>query len=323
MRNPSNSSGHTPWSLAIVLATALSLLVTGCSTTAETRTSDPLPAIRVDAGLADSVPAAYKADGVLTVATDPTYPPLEFTDAGVLRGVDIDLARAIGAVLGMRVEFTSVPYDTIVPSTAIGRFDLAIAAIWATDPESALANMVTYYQAGTSYAVRVGTHGPTSVGLGLCGHSVAVEEGTELVDSLVATSKKCQAANLARITIHACDNQALATAALLDGSVQAMAADSPVITYTLAQNPNALAPLGTVSNLRPYGIATPSADQQWAQTVRGAVQQLIDGGQYAEILARWNDSAGAISKSEVLPAHPGSSVLAPNSPSTGPTTVSD
>ncbi|MEI6621059.1 MAG: transporter substrate-binding domain-containing protein [Actinomycetes bacterium] len=306
MRNPNKSSGHTQRvsGIACTVAACLSLLASGCSTTSETPSLDPLPGISVDVQLAASVPSAYKADGVLSVATDPTYAPLEFTESGRLRGVDIDIARAIGAVLGMRVEFTSVPWDTIVPSTAIDEFELGIAAIYATDPESALTNMVTYYRAGTAYAVRVGPGSPTTIGLGLCGHSVSVEEGTELVDALVTTSKKCQANRLPRVKIHPSDSQAGASNALLDGSVQAMAADSPVITYTVARNPNALAQLDTVSNIHPYGIATPPKDQQWAQTVRAAVQRLIEGGQYAEILARWNDSAGAIAESEVLTAHP-------------------
>ena len=50
--------------------------------------------------------------------------------------------------------------------------------------------------------------------------------------------------------------------------------------------------LGDVYDAAPYGIVVPKAETEFATAVQGAVQKLIDGGQYEAILTKWNVQGG-------------------------------
>jgi tRNA A-37 threonylcarbamoyl transferase component Bud32 len=51
-----------------------------------------------------------QAAGKLVIATDPTYPPMEFRRDGELVGFDIDLARRLADRMGVRAEFVPVKW---------------------------------------------------------------------------------------------------------------------------------------------------------------------------------------------------------------------
>lgn len=287
-----------------ITAAAAVLSAAGCTANAQPAPSPDTSGIAVDAALAARVPQEYRADGVLTIATDATYAPMEFRKDGELTGVDIDFARALGAVLGIQVEFSPVTFNDITPSVAIGRFELGIAAMWANDSDAALVDMVSYFQAGAQFAATTGPDAPTSTGLGLCGHSVSVEEGTQLVDELAAVSKQCVKNGAKPLAIKATNSQSRATELLISGKAQAMVADTPVVTYAVANHPDTIRLLGSSANVEPYGIAAARTYEDWPALVRDAVQKLIDGGQYAALLKKWDVEQGAISRSQVYSAHP-------------------
>ncbi|MGU3431621.1 ABC transporter permease subunit [Actinomycetes bacterium M1A6_2h] len=71
--------------------------------------------------LIDSV----KSNGVLVVGTEGTYSPFSFQGSdGDLTGYDVDVVRAVGKELGVRVEFVQTPFDSIFAGLESRRFDL-------------------------------------------------------------------------------------------------------------------------------------------------------------------------------------------------------
>ena len=74
------------------------------------------PKASKDNDAAALVPAKYK-DG-LTVATDATYPPDEFMKGSKMVGFDIDLIKATGTTLGVKISTKSAVLDN---SIQIGR----------------------------------------------------------------------------------------------------------------------------------------------------------------------------------------------------------
>ncbi|MEV0948159.1 amino acid ABC transporter substrate-binding protein [Rhodococcus sp. NPDC049939] len=100
---------------AIAVMTALSLVA--CSN------SDSGPAI-------DQV----RASGVLRVGTEGTYTPFSYQGAdGQLTGYDVDVVRAIGDKLGVSVEFTQSPWDSLFAGLEAGRFDLVANQVAVSD----------------------------------------------------------------------------------------------------------------------------------------------------------------------------------------------
>ena len=71
------------------------------------------------------VPEAIKSKGTLTVGSDTTYAPAEFlgTDGQTPVGYDVDIAKAIGATLGLKVQVQTAEFTGILP--ALGpKYDL-------------------------------------------------------------------------------------------------------------------------------------------------------------------------------------------------------
>ena len=67
--------------------------------------------------------------GILRVGLDPTYPPFEVADETGLRGLDVDLAQAIAADLGLEVGFVYFGYDGLYDALATEQVDVLISAL--------------------------------------------------------------------------------------------------------------------------------------------------------------------------------------------------
>jgi cystine transport system permease protein len=69
---------------------------------------------------------AVKASGVLRVGTEGVYSPFSYHDptTGQLVGYDVDVARAVGDKLGVKVEFVETPWDAIFAALEANRFDV-------------------------------------------------------------------------------------------------------------------------------------------------------------------------------------------------------
>lgn len=64
------------------------------------------------------------ASDTLTVAIDPTFRPLAFTnEAGELTGFDVDLARELADHMGRELEFEELAFDGIIPALNAGNVD--------------------------------------------------------------------------------------------------------------------------------------------------------------------------------------------------------
>src|SRR4029079_2699237 len=67
-----------------------------------------------------------KSSGVLRVGTEGVYSPFSDHDAATndLVGYDVDVAKAVGEKLGVRVEFVETPWDSIFAALEAKRFDV-------------------------------------------------------------------------------------------------------------------------------------------------------------------------------------------------------
>jgi polar amino acid transport system substrate-binding protein len=259
--------------------------------------------IQKDDALAASVPAAIKSKGTLTVGSDTSYAPAEFigTDGQTPVGYDVDIAKAIGATLGLKVRVQTSEFTGILP--ALGpKYDLGISSFTINKERLGAVNMVSYFNAGTAWAVKKGN--PKGFSLDdVCGKSIGVQTGTVQEDpDLSGRNKKCTAGGKQPINIVTLKNQTDVTTRLVNGSIDAMAADSPIIGYALTQTNGQLERLGDVYDSAPQGIAVAKSDKALAEVIQKTLTKLMADGTYKKILDGWGNGEGAITKSEVNPA---------------------
>jgi polar amino acid transport system substrate-binding protein len=246
------------------------------------------------------LPDNIKSAGVITIATDASYAPVESfaADNKTIVGIDPDLGAALGKVLGVKVKFTNTGFDGIIPALQAGRFDMAMSAMTDNTTREKTVDFVDYFSAGTSFMGKTG--GKTVKTLAdLCGLKVAVEKGTTEQDDATAQSKKCTTAGKSAVTVQPYPDQNGANLALSAGRADIVMADSPVAAYAAAQSKGKFVIVGQTYGTAPYGIAIPKKSTQLRDAVAAALQKLIDDGTYKTVLAKWGAAAGSVTKATV------------------------
>lgn len=91
-----------------------------------------------------------RASGVLTVATEPYFPPQEFIDEtregqAQFVGADMELARLIAQRMGVELEIVPMSFNEVLSSVAEGEYDLAVSALSFTAARAAVLEMSKGY----------------------------------------------------------------------------------------------------------------------------------------------------------------------------------
>lgn len=70
-------------------------------------------------------------DGKLIIGFEAGYPPMEYTDDSGLEfiGFDVDLAKELGELFGLEVEFVNTTFDGVFAGLDKGQYDMIIAAV--------------------------------------------------------------------------------------------------------------------------------------------------------------------------------------------------
>ena len=300
---------------ALAASAAALVLLAGCTTASQDAGADPaasgsattgsegfdVSTVAEDATLAAAVPDAVAEDGKLTIGSELSYAPVDFvgTDNKTPVGIDIDIASAVAATLGLAPEVQPSTFDAIIP--AIGtRYEAGFSAFTITPERLETVNMVSYFSAGSQFAVAAGN--PDGVDpADLCGLTVGVQTGTVQQDEVEAANDACADAGKDAVEVLPYDSQADVATNLAGGKLQVMYADSPITAYAVQQSDGALEALGDVTDAAPYGVVVAQDDTELAQAIQGALQRLMDDGTIAKIAESWGSADGALTTAELNP----------------------
>jgi polar amino acid transport system substrate-binding protein len=301
-----------PRTARVTLCTTLVAVLAGCGAAGSgaapasggAAPSSAAPAVTKDAALAAKVPQAIAADGKLVVGSDASYAPNEFyapDNNTVIVGMDVDLGTAVAQKLGLTAEFQNSAFPGIIPGIQAGKYELGMSSFSISPERLQTVDMVSYFSAGTSLAVKSGN--PDKINADdLCGKAVAVQAGTTQVDDLAKRNQACTTAGKPAIQVTELQLQTDVNLALTSGRVVAFLGDSPIVAYAAKTTDGAVEAVGQPYDTAPYGIVLNKNQGDFGAAIQGAVQSLIDDGTYKSILDKWNVGAGAIAKSEIDPS---------------------
>ncbi|WP_181257312.1 ABC transporter substrate-binding protein [Pseudaminobacter soli (ex Li et al. 2025)] len=262
-----------------------------------------IPAPAMDEGLHTQLPQALRDRGVVRVVSTFGYAPQQFFgDDGVTpEGLSVDLANALGAVLGMRVEFTNAAFDSIIPGLEAGRFDMAIAAMSATAERGAKVNFIVYEKTGAQLLVREGN--PKSInGLtDICGIRMTELKGSLYNQVIEHVSDRCVKQGKGTIQIDTFDNSDSVFQALITGRADATYGDSSPLVYMARMSEGRLQVVGPQYPDIPYGIAIAGDNTDFARAMGTALDKLIKDGTYQAILDKWGLGFRATDSAAVTP----------------------
>ena len=272
------------------------------SSTSSSSSSSSSSSGTVDAALAAKVPQKIKDAGKIVVGSDASYAPNEFLadDGKTVQGMDVDLFTAVAAKFGLKAEFQNAGFDTIILGVTSGKYDVGVSSFTINDERKKSVNMVSYFNAGTQWAVNSGN--PKKVDPeNACGLSIGVQKGTVQIDDLTARSKKCTDAGKQPIKQIIDADQSKVTASVISGKSDAMLADSPVGLYAVKQTKGQLEALGDIYDAAPYGFVVPKDEADFAQAIADALKAMSADGSYKAALDKWGNDTGSISDFAVNP----------------------
>ncbi len=310
MRIPRRSWFAAPLSLLCVAALAGCGSSSSSSSTTKKAGSSPVPpssgtsssstssgTVAADPKVAALVPPAIKSKGTLSVAADATYAPNEFIgpDGHTVIGMDADLVKALGGVMGLKVSVVNATFDSIIPGLAAGKFDLGASSFTDTKAREKIVDFVDYFSAGESFYTKA-TGGTTLATIAdLCGKTVAVEKGTTEQADATTQGAKCKKAGKPGVTPLVFPDQNGANLSVSSGRAQLGFVDSPVAEYQVKKSGGVFKLAGAPYAAAPYGLAIPKGNGL-SKPVLAALEALMKNGTYSTILSHWGVQSGAISK---------------------------
>ncbi len=220
------------------------------------------------------------ASSTLRVATDATFPPFEIVDEATkeLTGFDVELMKAIAAKAGFTLEWSNLPFDSVLAGLSQCQFDLAIAAITITeDRKKEMLFSDPYINAGQIVVVRL-EDGSIQSKDDLAGKTVAAQLGT---------TGEIEARKIENVNYKPYDTYDLAFLDLANGQVDAVIADYPTALGFIGQNADKLKTVGEVFTEESYGIAVCKNREDLLTPLNTALQALKDEGKIAELEQTW------------------------------------
>jgi polar amino acid transport system substrate-binding protein len=303
-------SRNAAWSTALG-GIAIAALLTGCSggpsapqpgsadeeSSTIPDTSKILDAVKTDDALAKLVPADIADAGLITVGSNVQSAPNNFyaEDGSTVIGSDHDLITAIGAKLGLDVEYSNLDFASLITSLQSGRVDVTIAAMNDTAERQASIDFVDYLTSGITLMVQKGNPAKITGPDTLCGKSIAVVTGTSQQTFAEATSASCVADGEKAVEIAVTDSDA-------QNQTQLIVNDLPSAVYISKTTKDGKAfevVPGDVIDGAPYGIGVNKDNPELRDAIAAALDSIIDDGTYGDILDAWGIESGEVTEAVV------------------------
>jgi len=218
------------------------------------------------------------APKVLKVGSDIAYAPFEFMDATMKPvGFDIDLLDAIAKDMGYTTKYETSGFDGLPLSLGSGKYDAVISAMTITPKRSESVLFSDRYFLATQY--------------------IAVKKGSSIksVNDLKGKRVGVQASTTGQYAVEALgvktnkyDATPDALTDLVNGGLDAVVADSPVVLYFIKEKPNAniVAIQGDFPK-EYYGIAMKLDNKDLATKLNASLKTIISNGKYKVIYKKW------------------------------------
>jgi polar amino acid transport system substrate-binding protein len=217
----------------------------------------------------------------IVVATDATWPPMEYVDENkAIVGFDIDLMNAIAKEAGLEVEYRNVAWDGIFAGLAAGEYDAVISSVTITDERKAQYDFSDpYINAGQIVVVQAGSDitGPDA----LSGHTVGAQ---------LSTTGAFAVQEMSGVTLKEYDEVGLAFEDLVAGRIDAVVCDTPVAADFALQREEYSAKLKIVGDSfteEYYGILVQKGNSDLLAKINKGLAAVQDKGTDKELEEKW------------------------------------
>ena len=270
--------------IALLLAAMMVLALAACASNASTDTTAPADSAAETEAPAEEAADSTAASGKLTMATEATFPPYEYYDGDAIVGIDVEVAQAIAAKLGMELEVTDIAFDSIIPGIQTGKYDMGMAGMTVTDERKEQVNFSDSYATGVQVVIVKDDSAITSVDdLFADGANPVVGTQAGTTGFIYATSD-IEDAGLG--TVKSFGKTTDAVEALKNGQVDCVILDNEPAKALVAAN-EGLHILDTEYAVEDYAIAIAKENTDLLDKINTALAELKDDGTLQSIVDKY------------------------------------
>lgn len=241
--------------------------------------------ILVSVGLVFASGNQEESDGTMTitVASDATWPPMEFvnTDQEIV-GFDIDLINAVADAAGFEVVIQNTAWDGIFAGLANGDYDAVISSVTITEERQRTMDFSTPY-VNAGQVLIVSQDAPASV--------VSLDDLVgEAVGAQIGTTGAIAIGEVNGVELRTYDEIGLAIEDLAQGRIAGVVADSPIAADYALQNDNysgSLKIVGEPFTDELYGIAVKKGNTEVLDMINAGLEVVRNDGTVEELQDTW------------------------------------
>jgi len=237
--------------------------------------------------------AKIKKSGELVVFTDPNFYPFEFPGASGIEGVDIEIARAIAADLGVKLTLQESKFDAIIMSIKGGKGDIAVSGFTITDERKESVDFSDPYINSIQYMILMNDSG-LKVIEDLAGKRIGVAKGytgSLLIDDEINLEEGVLYGTGAEFTEYPSAMEA--TLDLQNGKVDAVIMDEYVAKSIAAVNDKLktfeLAYADGAVAAEEYGVVVPKGNADLLARINAVIASLVSQNKIEEWVLKYSD----------------------------------
>ena len=218
-----------------------------------------------------------KKDGKIIIATEGQFAPFNYFQGAKLTGFEVDVAEAVAAKMGLKVEWKALSFDALLTGLRQDRWDMVIASHGITDERAKAVTFTDpHYCSG---GVIIAKDAAIKTAADLSGKVISVQTGTTYLENVKKVSAVKEVKNFPQDTD--------ARAALVSGRVDAWVTDRFVALNSLSANPGAGMKMGDFLFIERIASAVAKGNTGLAAEVNKALAAVMADGSYAAMSKKW------------------------------------
>jgi len=231
--------------------------------------------------------------GTITVGTTSDSKPNAYIENGEFKGFDLDLVRAMGDKMGMKVEFSAIDFPGLFPAVASGRFDMGAASTAGTVERQKIVDFSDGYLGGYLGVLTKKTSGITKDNASTNGKRLGLLQGS--IQEQYA-KKFLPGATLVMFP----DNNS-GVSALQTGRIDAYFLDYVVGTDYIAQHADLTQPIALPAFDLPAAFPIKKGNTELETAVNAALVEVVKDGTWLKL---YNQYFSKAPKPKDLPPYP-------------------
>ena len=220
---------------------------------------------------------AAETNGTLVMATNAEFPPYEFREGGEIVGIDVEIAAAIAAQMGMDFEVEDIAFDSIIPAVQSGKADFGAAGMTVTEDRKQSVDFSESYATATQVIIVKEDNAEIATPDDLEGKTIGVQLGT---------TGDIYASDIPDATIEQYNKGFEAVQSLTQNKIDAVIIDGEPAKVFVSQN-EGLKILDEAFTTEEYAICVKKGNTELLDGINTAIAELKESGELQAIVDKY------------------------------------